>query len=101
MIPPRHWPTQLWVAAIAVVLLVANGVALGIHLAVSGPAAQSYLDHVISGFIPGLVILGLGASAAGSVARTEQDQVAATGRAFLIGFVVLALALLPLGIAVF
>ena len=101
MIPPRYWPTQLWVAAIAVAVLAASGIALGIHLALVGPAADSYLEHVIAAFIPGLVILGIGAAAAGSVMRDDQDQVAATGRAFVLGFVLMGLALLGLGMTVF
>ncbi len=101
MIPPRYWPTQLWVAAIAATVLVANGIALGIHLALVGPAADSYLDHVIAGFIPGLVILGIGAASAGSVMHDDQDHMAATGRAFALGFVLIGLALLGLGMTVF
>ena len=101
MLTPRHWPTGVWVAAIAVGVLVLHGIGLAIHLLVAGPHAESYSEHVAGGFAPGLVVLGVGVGVAISTTRLGDDEVAAVGRALLLALIAVALGLLALGLQLY
>lgn len=101
LLPPRYWPTMLWVCAVAVGLLTLHTVALAAHFVVvlaGGGPTDSYGTHVLVGFIPGLVILVVGLVVAFGAARERDDRIVAWGRVFLVGLGVLAVALLGLGL---
>ena len=114
MMPPRLWPTRLWVAAAALALLLAHAIGLAVHLAlveqaggfpesiraVNSPAmmiaAENYGVHLITGFVPGLMLLIFGLVAAVPAARGTDAGLASWGRAFLGGLAIVAVVLVAL-----
>ena len=101
MLPPRYWPTRLWVATVAAGVLILHCVGLAVHLAVAGPGTSGYAEHVLVGFVPGLLALGLGFYASVPALRDNNDAISTWGRVFVLGFIVIALALLWLGLQVY
>lgn len=101
MLPPRYWPTRLWVATVAAGVLILHCVGLAVHLLLAAPGASSYAEHVITGFVPGLMALGVGLYASVPALRDDQDAISAWGRVFVLGFIAIALALLWLGLQVY
>ena len=114
MMPPKVWPTQLWIAVIAVALLLAHAIALTVHLVLveqaggfpesigavnalpTTVAVDNYGAHVIHGFVPSLVVLIFGLSAAVPAARSNDSEIAAWGRIFVGALALVTVALLAL-----
>jgi hypothetical protein len=112
MLPPRLWPTNLWVIAAAFALPALHAVGLAVQLAlvqgnggmpthpVDGPLSpfvQSYSAQVLAGFIPAVILIVLGAAFAIAAARGSDPEVARWGRVFIVAFALLTGALVALG----
>ncbi len=115
MMPPKLWPTRLWVATIAEALLLAHAIALTVHLvfveqsggfpdnigAANAPpmsvAVENYGAHIIQSFVPGLVLLIFGLVAVIPAVRDTDVEVAAWGRILLAAMGLVTVALLALG----
>jgi hypothetical protein len=115
MMPPKAWPTRLWVATIAVGLLLAHAIGLTVHLVfvelaggfpqnigagnapALSPAVDTYGAHVIHGIVPGVIVLIVGLISAIPAARDTDVDMAAWGRVFLAALALVSVALLALG----
>ena len=113
MMPPRLWPTRLWVATAAVGLLLAHAIGLTVHLAFveraggfpqsiagdalpASAAVDGYGVHIITGFVPGLILIIFGLVAAVPAARDTDVEIAAWGRILLAALAVLTVLLAAL-----
>ena len=114
MMPPKAWPSRLWVATIAVALLFANAIALTVHLvlveqaggfpdsigAANAPPASTAVDnygaHVIHGFVPSVVVIIFALVAVIPAARETDVEIAAWGRIILGALALVAVALCAL-----
>jgi hypothetical protein len=115
LLPPKHWPINLWLGVGAAVLLLAHAIGLAVQLVlvlfaggvpanidatrVPIPAiVDSYAAQIAAGFIPGLAVLGLGVVASISAARHADERVARWGRILLSTLGILAAALIGLAL---
>ena len=113
MMPPRLWPTRLWAATIVVGLLLAHAVGLAVHLVFveqaggfprtiggNAPAASAAVDnygaHIITGLVPGVILIIFGLVAALPAARDTDVEIAAWGRILLAALAVLTVILAAL-----
>ena len=113
MMPPRVWPTRLWVATAAIGLLLAHVIGLAVHLALvergggfpqgiglntppESIAVDNYGLHLLIGFVPGLMMIIFGLIAAVPAARDTDVEMAAWGRIFLAALAVLTVILAAL-----
>lgn len=102
MLPPRYWPTQLWVAVGAACLLLLHAIGLGVQLLLGavtdGVPSEPYVGQVITGFVPALAVLIVGAFAALSLIRDTNEALVAWGRVVFaaLGVIVVALICLTL-----
>jgi hypothetical protein len=116
MLPPRIWPTRLWVAVAPFGLLLVHAVVLGIQLLMvqlgggipvdldapgapaPPPAFERYGIQVFAGLTPGVIMLGVGVGVAISAARQTDVEVAAWGRVILAAYALLVGVLVLLGL---
>ena len=112
MLPPRLWPTNLWVIAVAFAIPALHAIGLAVQLVLvqanggmptrplSGPISpfvESYSAQVLAGFAPAVILIILGAAFAIGAARWKDPDVARWGRIFIVAFAVLSGALVGLG----